>query len=114
MRRTSFFKICISFSVITFIGAFSGYSTVPSPQTVQEAKPITLLSSSASTTAYIVKERNGAVAIYSKLEDNTLKLYEEYETKTAFLPEADRIALKKGIEVKSLSDALILVENYSM
>ena len=116
MKTSSFFKIGISLAVITFTGVFSGYVSAPdlnkTPAVEAQAVP-QLLNVKSATKGYVVKEKNGFVAIYSMLENNALNLYEEYDIPVSLLPRADRILLEKGIEANSLSDALIMVENFS-
>lgn len=65
------------------------------------------------TTTYILREKDGKLALFSKLSDGEESLYQDYDILTKSLPKSDRELLSVGIEVASLSDALQLVEDYS-
>ena len=116
MKTSSFFKLSVSLAVITFAGVFSGYVSAPdlhkNPAIEAQASP-QLLKVKSATKGYVVKEKDGFVAIYSRLENNALNLYEEYDIPVSLLPKADRTALQNGIDVNSLSDALVMIENFS-
>ena len=48
---------------------------------------------------YLVKDLNGTVVIYERMNDGTEKLLEETSITTDYLPETDKIQMEKGIEV---------------
>ena len=62
---------------------------------------------------YLVKEKDGNVTVFVKDADNTEKIYKEYDIPVTLLPQSDREMLKNGIEYKTLSEALQLIEDYS-
>ena len=116
MKTSTLLKFCISFAVICFLGSFTGYINAPDGYentAVHLQNHVNFLNSHNITIGYVIKQKDGSVAIYSKLKNNALKLYEEYDIPVSLLPEADRTALSDGIEVDSLSDAIIMVENFS-
>ena len=116
MKTSTLLKFCISFAVISFLGTFTGYVNAPrdyEENIAYSQNQGNFLSSQSVTVGYVIKEKNGNIAIYSKLKNNALKLYEEYDIPVSLLPEADRTNLSSGIEVNSLSDAIIMVENFS-
>lgn len=65
------------------------------------------------TQTYLLKDNNGYLALYHKYSDGRETPYREYDISVQTLPQTDREALKKGIEVGSLSEALQIVEDYS-
>ena len=48
---------------------------------------------------YLVKDLNGTVVIYERMNDGTEKLLEETSISTDYLPETDKIQMQEGIEV---------------
>lgn len=48
---------------------------------------------------YLVKDLNGTVVIYERLDDGTQRLLEETSISTDYLPETDKIQMQEGIEV---------------
>lgn len=67
----------------------------------------------AVTQSYLLKDSNGYISLYHKYSDGKETLYKNYDISVKTLPQSDREALKKGIEVGSLSEALQLIEDYS-
>ena len=65
------------------------------------------------TQSYLVRDNNGFVSLYQKYSDGKETLYKNYDISVKTLPQSDREALKEGIEVASLNDALQLIEDYS-
>lgn len=61
---------------------------------------------------YLVKDLNGTVVIYEKLDDGTEKLLEETSITTDYLPETDKIQMEKGIEVNGRQELNQLIEDY--
>ena len=65
------------------------------------------------TTTYILRDKDGKLALFSKYSDGKESLYQDYDISTKSLPKSDRELLTRGIEVSSLSEALQLAEDYS-
>ena len=61
---------------------------------------------------YLVKDLNGTVVIYEKLDDGTEKLLEETSITTDYLPETDKIQMQEGIEVNGKQELNQLIEDY--
>ncbi len=61
---------------------------------------------------YMVKDKEGQVAIYQVLEDGTEKELEVTGITTEYLPETDKINMKNGIEVNGKQDLNQLIEDY--
>lgn len=118
MKKSTFIIACFIISISAFAGSFSGYvkSRVVKED---EAGKVSLLysiehiSTENTTAGYIAIEKDNNIAIYTKMKNGLLKLYSEYDILVNMLPKYDRDALKKGIEFDNLSDALMLIENYS-
>lgn len=64
------------------------------------------------TETYRISIKNGNVAIYIRSSDGNEELYKEYDIPVSLLPQSDREMLKTGIEYKTLSEALQLIEDY--
>lgn len=65
------------------------------------------------TEAFVVKEHKGNIALFIKYTNGNEELQQEYSVPVTLLPRSDREELAAGIEFKSLSDALQLIEDYS-
>ena len=61
---------------------------------------------------YVLKETDGKVALIILNPDGKNTVYKTYDISVGTLPEADRMKLKEGIEAESLSEALLMVEDY--
>lgn len=61
---------------------------------------------------YIIKEKDGHVAIFTKSENNLEELFEETEIECRYLPETDRINLKNGINVVGREELNKVIEDY--
>ncbi len=79
---------------------------------IEDTLPI-ISAESSITTTYILRDKDGKLALFSKFSDGEESLYQDYDILTKSLPKSDRELLSAGIEVSSLSDALQLVEDYS-
>ena len=118
MKKSTFIIACFIVSISAFTGAFSGYvkSRITQKGEAEEiALPYTAehINAENTTVGYVVREKNNIITIYTKMKNGSLKLYEEYDILVNMLPKYDREALEKGIEFDNLSDALVLIENYS-
>lgn len=61
---------------------------------------------------YLVKDLNGIVVIYERLDDGTEKLLEETSISTDYLPETDKMQMQEGIEVNGRQELNQLIEDY--
>lgn len=61
---------------------------------------------------YLVKDLNGTVVIYERLNDGTKKLLEETGISTDYLPETDKVQMQNGIEVNGKQELNQLIEDY--
>ena len=61
---------------------------------------------------YLVKDLNGTVVIYERMNDGTEKLLEETSISTDYLPETDKIQMQEGIEVNGKQELNQLIEDY--
>ena len=61
---------------------------------------------------YLVKDLNGIVVIYERLDDGTEKLLEETSISTDYLPETDKMQMQEGIEVNGRQEINQLNEDY--
>lgn len=61
---------------------------------------------------YLVKDLNGTVVIYERLDDGTERLLEETSITTDYLPETDKIQMQEGIEVNGKQELNQLIEDY--
>lgn len=61
---------------------------------------------------YLVKDLNGIVVIYERMNDGTEKLLEETSISTDYLPETDKIQMQEGIEVNGKQELNQLIEDY--
>lgn len=61
---------------------------------------------------YLVKDLNGTVVIYERLDDGTQKLLEETSISTDYLPETDKVQMENGIEVNGKQELNQLIEDY--
>ncbi|MBR1968762.1 MAG: hypothetical protein IKA17_00180 [Clostridia bacterium] len=115
MKKSTFITACFIMGFSAFSGAFSGYVKSRAYQTLEIVPPYSAnhINSENTTVGYVCKEKNNKVAIYTKMKNGVLKLYGEYNVLVNMLPKYDRELLKKGIEFDNLSDALVLIENYS-
>ena len=118
MKKSTFIIACFIIGTSAFTGAFSGYMKSRAYQK-EKAGEISLpytaehINAENTTAGYVVCEKNNNIAIYTKMKNGSLKLYGEYDILVNMLPKYDRDALKKGIEFDNLSNALMLIENYS-
>ena len=61
---------------------------------------------------YIVKEKEGIIAIYSLDENNQENLKDETDISTKYLPEEDKKLLKKGIKANSYTELQRILSDY--
>lgn len=61
---------------------------------------------------YLVKDKEGQVAIYQVLEDGTQKEIEMTGITTEYLPETDKINMEKGIRVNGKQELNRLIEDF--
>lgn len=61
---------------------------------------------------YLVKDKDGIVAIYEILEDGTEKEVEITDVSTEYLPETDKINMKNGIKVNGRQELNQLIEDF--
>lgn len=102
----------------SFAGSLFGYITTPIVRVEKPAEnkiPYSAkqLSTQSITVGYVCKEKDNNIAIYTKMKNGSLRLYEKYDVLVSMLPKYDREALEDGMEFDNLSDALVLIENYS-
>ncbi len=118
MKKSTFIIACFIIGISAFSGAFSGYVKSRAFQK-EKAGEISLpyaiehINAENTTVGYVVREKNNNITIYTKMKNGSLKLYGEYDILVNMLPKYDREALEKGIEFDNLSDALMLIENFS-
>lgn len=60
----------------------------------------------------MVKDKEGEVAIYQILEDGTQEEIEITGITTEYLPETDKINMKKGIQVNGRQELNQLIEDF--
>lgn len=61
---------------------------------------------------YMVKDKEGQVTVYQILEDGTQKEVEVTGVTTEYLPETDKINMKKGIQVNGKRELNQLIEDF--
>ncbi len=61
---------------------------------------------------YLVKDKEGQVAIYQLLEDGTEKEIEVTGITTEYLPETDKITIEKGILINGKQNLNQLIEDF--
>lgn len=61
---------------------------------------------------YVVKDKDGMVTIYQILEDGTQKELETIGITTEYLPETDKINMKKGISINGKQELNQLIEDF--
>lgn len=61
---------------------------------------------------YLVKDKEGEVAIYQMLDDGTLKELEVTGITTEYLPDTDKINMTNGIQVNGKQDLNQLIEDF--
>lgn len=61
---------------------------------------------------FIVKDKEGIVTIFRKLEDGNEIEYETTEIATEYLTDTDKINMEKGIEVNGIQNLNQLIENF--
>ncbi len=96
----------------TRLSAPSPFVQSRAPLPIEETLPI-INADTEVTTTYILRDKDGKLALFSKYSDGKESLYQDYDILTKSLPKPDRELLTKGIEVSSLSEALQLAEDYS-
>lgn len=80
----------------------------------QNEEPISDVSKNDTLTEmYVLKEYEGKIALFTKYSGGTEALHDVYDVSVSLLPSSDREILKEGISCKSLSEALLLVEDFS-
>lgn len=130
MKTSNAVKLSIVIAVVAFISTVTGYifgaransktneepakkeaaaEIVSAEEKIVEKEPemITVIQS------YLLRDTDGNIALYHKYSDGEEKLYKNYDIPVGMLPQSDREALRKGIEVESLDEALQLIEDYS-
>ncbi len=123
-------KTIIAAVLISFISAFFGYLSGVRSDTVPERRSVTLKKAvpqtqdasgyennvSAKTPEYpkkyILKENSGKLSLFLSEPDGSETIYKTYDININSLPEADREKLGEGIAIESLSEALMMVEDY--
>ena len=121
--------ICILVLAVSFFSSLTGYvfgvraskekakqTQIPAKTVVHEEKEVEIKNTDdekkESSDTYVVKENGGSVAIFIKNSYN-MELYKAYDIAVNLLPQSDREMLKEGVEYESLSEALLLIEDYS-
>lgn len=61
---------------------------------------------------YIVKDNEGKVTIYQKVQEGKEKLLEETDIATDYLTETDKIGIKKGIEINGKQKLNQFIEDF--
>lgn len=61
---------------------------------------------------YIVKDENGKLSVYKRLENGEEQLIEETNISTDYLPETDKINMKNGIEANGKEKLNQLLEDF--
>ena len=61
---------------------------------------------------FIVKDKEGIVTIFRKLEDGNEIEYETTEIATEYLTDTDKINMENGIEVNGIQNLNQLIENF--
>lgn len=109
--------LCIMLFFTVFLGTGTGYvSGVHAffSHTRTSAAEKGLAEKTFVTAGYIVKEHDGGVRVYKKSESGALTPFQDCaDICVSSLPKEDRAALAAGIECKSLSDVLSLMEDFS-
>ncbi len=118
MKKSTFIIACFIIGISAFTGAFSGYvksRITQKGKTEEIALPYAIehINAENTTVGYVACEKDNNIAIYTKMKNGSLKFYAEYDILVNMLPKYDREALERGIEFDNLSDALLLIENYS-
>ncbi len=62
---------------------------------------------------YVLKDKEGYIAVYNELTDNRLNLVEVLNVDTSLLGEEDKKDLKEGIKVYGKEDLSSLIEDYN-
>ena len=120
MKERKVMKLGILLCLASFIGSFSGYyyavKNIHDEISVKSKMEAPFIKISAehinNTKTYILKELDGALALYIKSGDSPPVIYKKYDVYVSTLPQIDREALKQGIEIPTLSDALLVAESY--
>ena len=68
--------------------------------------------SSKTLAVYIVKDNEGKVIIYQKVQEGKEKLLEETDIATDYLTETDKIGIKKGIEINGKQKLNQFIEDF--
>ena len=63
-------------------------------------------------TKYVLKKDGEGISLFIVGADGKGNIYKTYDVNVATLPEIDRKKLKDGIAAESLSEALLMVEDY--
>lgn len=61
---------------------------------------------------YVVKDNEGKVTIYKKMQDGKEELLEETDIATDYLTETDKISIKKGIEINGKQKLNQFIEDF--
>ncbi len=80
-----------------------------SAEATEESEAVT---KSEITKKYVLKENNGSLSLFLVNSDGTEKVYKTYDININTLPGIDQEKLREGIEAASLSEALMMVEDY--
>lgn len=118
MKKSTFIIACFIIGISAFTGAFSGYvksriMQKGNPEEIALPYAAEHINAENTTVGYVCKEKDNSVVIYTKMKNDSLKPYHKYNILVNMLPKYDRELLEKGIEFDNLSDALMLIENYS-
>ncbi len=130
MKTSNMVKLSLVIVAVAFTSTVTGYifgvraNDKPGGETVKKEAAAEIVSKEEKvveekpqekavvTQSYLLKDNEGYIALYHKFSDGQEKLYKEYDIAVNHLPQSDRDALKEGIEVESLSEALQLIEDY--
>ena len=133
MKIPGGFKMVAVAMVVAFVSSVTGYlfgaraDNKPEPELVDIAKVSEAQSAGESVetseksisvtrkevpTKYILKEDGEGIALFIAGADGKENVYKTYDVNIGSLPEIDREKLKEGIESESLSEALLMVEDY--
>ena len=133
MKSAVSLKMAVIAAGVAFVSSVTGYlfgvkadnrpmrenAPVPQTENVQPLKEVVEASEESETVVkepvtkkYVLKENGGSLTLYLVNSDGTEKEYKTYDININTLPSVDREKLTKGIEAESLSEALMMVEDY--
>ena len=128
MKTSNVVKLSLVVVIVAFVSSVTGYifgaraddrKPVENPpgevaveSTSHQNRTVVKETEKIVTQTYLLKETDGKLALYYKYSDGGEKLYKSYDIPVKSLPRPDRELLEKGIEVKAISEALQLIEDY--